>query len=68
MRRERKNVYVTFLFSFVLLAMLAFGAKLHPEAWRWYGIAFGVLGVWKFMDLFYNFMAFDPEVKKEVRR
>lgn len=48
MKNRHKQHLLTTMFMAMLLSILYIITKAHPEAWRWYGIVFGTLGVASF--------------------
>lgn len=45
MKNRHKTHLLTTMFMAMLLSILYIISTAHPEAWRWYGIVFGTLGV-----------------------
>ncbi len=57
MRSKSKAYLLTALFMAMMLSILYFITLASPEAWKWYGIIFGVLGVVYFTLCLYSWIA-----------
>lgn len=42
---RHKQHFLTTMFMAMFLSILYIVSVFHPEAWAWYGIIFGILGV-----------------------
>lgn len=66
MRNKGKAMFLTTMFTVMFLSILYFITFAHPDAWKWYGIIFGILGVVYFVMILYRWIAYEPA--ERIRR
>jgi hypothetical protein len=64
---KNKFKLITGLFTLMMAAMLITLIRVQPRAAWAVGIAAGILGAWKFMDIMYMWLT-APEVNRAVKR